>query len=248
MTFSRTVVTWAGAAPLMVCQPWSVSRALVARASSGHGERVTSPRCSRRRTTVARQSHDMGEAGEGGVGLGDEAGHAQCAFRCLGEHGHGVVLEVGQLRVWAQLCVEEGSAASLCGGEYLALLELESVAERIEGVEAADAGQLTLGGCDGRPAGLEGCGNGVQVRDRERWMSLPCWSEGFLHTEVEHRSSGREPASTALGERRWLRDLLHPQGHAVVLAGSGLTAHWDGDLNVVEASNHGTTVAMCGGA
>ena len=80
--------------------PASVSRALVARPSSGQGKRSTRP-------AVLEPPHHMRQPGERGVGALGERGHPQGALGRLRQHREDEVLEVGELGVAAQLGVED---------------------------------------------------------------------------------------------------------------------------------------------
>lgn len=120
----------------------------------------------------------------------------------------------------------------------LGLLELEAIAERVECVEPPNARQFAVRASDAGAFCFKRRGKGVEVSDQECRVCLLGWGERLLDSEVEDGATGGEPTTTTHGECRWLRNLIHPQGGAVVLASSRLAADRNRDLDVVEARDH----------
>ena len=113
------------------------------------------------------------------------------------------------------------------------LPELEAVAERIVGVEAANAGErhvvpnLDPGSGEPRP-------QLVQVDDDEPGMSFARGGERLIDTHMQLLPSHTEPTATSPGELDRLDDLLKPQQPAVEGSGVPLAAWRRGDLHVVD--------------
>src|SRR3984957_20258878 len=123
----------------------------------------------------------------------------------------------------------------------LGLLELDAVAERVAGVEPADAGDLSVG----RDALAPGCGQRrrekVEVVDQQGRVRLARGRERRLHPQVQDGGAGTEPAAAPRGQDRRLRQLAHPEQARVEGSRRVLTPGRHRYLDMVESCDHRTS-------
>ena len=120
----------------------------------------------------------------------------------------------------------------------LGLLELDAVAERVEGVEPADARDLAVG----RDALASGRGQRrretVEVVDQQGRVRLAGGRERRLHPQVQDGGAGTEPAAAAGGEDRRLPQLGHSEQPGVERPRLGFPSRRHRHLHVVEPGDH----------
>jgi hypothetical protein len=113
------------------------------------------------------------------------------------------------------------------------LQELQPVAGRVMGVEAAVAGKGPVPLHDG-PVGLQAGRVLHDPRHAQARVGLLRGAEVLLDAQMELDRAGGEPAAAAGGEHRRFRDLGHAQGVGVEGAQGVLGAGWGGELYVVD--------------
>lgn len=113
------------------------------------------------------------------------------------------------------------------------VIEFETVAEWVLGVEAADADRhRVVDGPDTR--GVEPGSEALEIVDEEGHMRPPRRSKVLFDPEMERDALTDEPAPTAHRELRRLRDLGQPQQTGIEPADLVLAPGRDRDLDVVD--------------